>query len=103
MPLASITTPGGGKRLYLDPRMLPLLEGRRVALIDDVISSGSSICAALTLLALIGCTPVAIGAAMLQTGRWRAPLAGAAPGVAVESAFATPLLRASGAGWIAES
>ena len=42
-PLSSITTPDQQKRLYIDPRMLPLLEGRRVALIDDVISSGASI------------------------------------------------------------
>jgi adenine/guanine phosphoribosyltransferase-like PRPP-binding protein len=40
-PLKSITTPGGGKDIYLDPRMLPLLEGRRVLVVDDVVSSGS--------------------------------------------------------------
>jgi len=39
--LSSITTPTQQKRLYIDPRMLPLLQGRRVALIDDVISSGA--------------------------------------------------------------
>ena len=38
--LSSITSPDVHKRLYIDPRMLPLIEGRRVALIDDVISSG---------------------------------------------------------------
>ena len=46
VPLSSITTPEQPKRLYVDPRMLPLLEGRRVALIDDVVSSGASMDAA---------------------------------------------------------
>jgi adenine/guanine phosphoribosyltransferase-like PRPP-binding protein len=75
-PLSSITTPEQQKRLYLDPRMLPLLEGRRVALVDDVISSGASMAAALQLMSLCGIEPVVIGAAMLQSARWRERLAG---------------------------
>ncbi|OCJ08701.1 phosphoribosyltransferase [Rhizobium sp. AC44/96] len=71
VPLSSITTPTQQKRLYIDPRMLPLFENRRVALIDDVISSGTSIVSGLDLLAGCAITPVAIGAAMLQSDRWR--------------------------------
>ena len=74
VPLSSITTPGPHKRLHIDPRMLPLLENRRVALIDDVISSGASMQAGLELLAACQIEPVAIGAAMLQTDRWRGRL-----------------------------
>lgn len=70
-PLSSITTPGQDKRLYLDPRLLPLLEGRRIALIDDVISTGASITAAIELLSAAGVEPMVIGAAMLQSERWR--------------------------------
>ncbi|MGY4751355.1 phosphoribosyltransferase [Pannonibacter sp. Q-1] len=70
VPLTSITTPDQIKRLYVDPRMLPLLQGRRIALVDDVISSGASIRAALDLLASLGLAPVVIGAAMLQSRRW---------------------------------
>jgi len=70
VPLSSITSPGRTKRLYLDPRMRALLEGRRVALVDDVISSGASLAAALDLLDRIGVAPVAVGTAMLQTSRW---------------------------------
>ena len=73
--LSSITTPDQSRRLYIDPRMLPLLAGRRVALVDDVVSSGASIAAALRLMSLCGVEPVAIGAAMLQSTRWRARLA----------------------------
>jgi adenine/guanine phosphoribosyltransferase-like PRPP-binding protein len=94
-PLASITTPGGGKRLYLDPRMLPLLEGRTVLVVDDVVSSGSSMAAVLRLLARAGVTPVAVVAAMLQTRRWVAALAPLLPDpeTRVLGVMATPMLR----------
>ncbi|SFZ86472.1 Adenine/guanine phosphoribosyltransferase [Devosia enhydra] len=90
-PMASITSPDHTRTLYLDPRMLPLLEGRRVALIDDVISTASSIGAVLRLLAKAGIAPVAIGCAMLQSQRWRAPLAAQLP--VIRSAIASPLLE----------
>lgn len=94
VPLSSITTPDQKKRLYVDPRMLPLLKDKRVALIDDVISSGTSIVAGLTLMRTCGVEPIAIGAAMLQTERWRQPLADLAPHwpERVVGVFRTPLL-----------
>jgi adenine/guanine phosphoribosyltransferase-like PRPP-binding protein len=75
VPLSSITTPDQQKRLYVDPRMLPLLERRRVVLIDDVISSGASMAAAIQLMACCGVEPTALGAAMLQSDRWKERLA----------------------------
>ncbi len=76
VPLSSVTTPGQGKRLYVDPRMLPLLAGKRVALVDDVISSGVSMAAGIALLAACGIVPVGLGTAMLQSDVWRTRLAG---------------------------
>lgn len=101
VPMSSVTT-HHVKRLYVDPRMLPLLEDRRVALIDDVISSGTSIVAGLRLMAAVGVEPLVIGAAMLQTERWRPLLAELAPHWPdrVVGSFATPLLERSEAGWI---
>lgn len=98
--LSSITTPTQQKRLYIDPRMLPLLQGRRVALIDDVISSGASIVAGLDLLTACGIEPAAIGAAMLQSERWRESLAAAGPQWAarIVGVFATPILERNAAG-----
>ncbi len=98
--LSSITTPTQQKRLYIDPRMLPLLQGRRVALIDDVISSGASIVAGLHLLMACGIEPVAIGAAMLQSERWRDSLAAVGPQwiARTVSVFATPILERTAAG-----
>lgn len=98
--LSSITTPDQQKRLYIDPRMLPLLEGRRVVLVDDVISSGTSIVSGLTLLDQCGIQPVAIGAAMLQSGRWRDKLA-AAGGHWLDrttGVFSTPILEKTAEG-----
>ena len=90
--LSSITTPDQSKRLYIDPRMSPLLQGRRVALVDDVISSGASIAAALKLMALCDVDPVAIGAAMLQSTRWRTAL-GDSDAARVYGVFSTPMLK----------
>src|SRR5690606_6988706 len=42
-PVRSITTPDDGKRVYLDPNLLPLLRGRRVVLVDDAASSGATL------------------------------------------------------------
>lgn len=98
--LSSITTPEQQKRLYIDPRMLPLLDGRRIALIDDVISSGASIVSGLQLLAACGIEPVAIGAAMLQSDRWRERLG--SQGVQwldrTVGVFSTPILERTAEG-----
>ncbi len=98
-PLRSITSPGGGKRIYLDPRMLPLLSGRSFILVDDVISTGTSILAVLTMLAKAGLAPRAIVVAMLQGESWRDALS-ASPfaDIAVRAALATPLLASDGKG-----
>jgi adenine/guanine phosphoribosyltransferase-like PRPP-binding protein len=101
VPLSSITTPEQ-KRLYIDPRMLPLLEGRRVALIDDVISSGTSIVAGLKLMDMCGIEPVTIGAAMLQSERWRPRLDALDPQWTgrIVGVFSTPILEpAASGGW----
>ena len=104
VPMSSITSPDQVKRLYLDPRMLPLIEGRRVVLVDDVISSGRSVVAALRLLDACGIKPVAIGAAMLQTDAWREPLAAIDLRMPerVVSVLRTPRLKKVAGGWVPE-
>lgn len=95
--LSSITTPNQEKRLYIDPRMLPLLEGKRVALVDDVISSGASIVSGLSLLTSCGIEPVVIGAAMLQSERWRdrVDMEGKKWSERIVGVFSTPILERS--------
>ena len=105
VPMSSITTPDQIKRLYIDPRMLPLLEGRRIALIDDVISSGSSMLAGLRLLSSCGLAPMVLGVAMIQTERWRPRLQEefASASSKVAGVFSTPLLvKTLDGDWIAE-
>ena len=99
VPAASITSPMAGRRMWLDPRTLPRLAGRRVLLADDVLSTGRSMRAGLELLRAAGITPVGAAALMIQTDRWRAGWDEAIP---VAGAFATPLFVRTAAGWVAE-
>jgi adenine/guanine phosphoribosyltransferase-like PRPP-binding protein len=73
-PMSSITSPTHQKTIFLDPRSLPLLAGKRVVVVDDVISSGTSIVAVLRLLAQAGITPAAVVVAMLQGTHWQVSL-----------------------------
>ncbi|MBL4725325.1 MAG: phosphoribosyltransferase [Rhizobiaceae bacterium] len=102
VPLRSITSPDQQKQLYMDPRMLPLLKGKRVLLIDDVLSTGTSIAAGYNLLKLCDIEPVVIGAAMLQTMLWKDRLDEIKPSLAdiVVGVINTPsLVPVSGGGW----
>ncbi|EHL95471.1 phosphoribosyl transferase domain protein [Acetobacteraceae bacterium AT-5844] len=95
VPTSSSTAPDA-RRMWLDPRLLHRVQGKRVLLVDDVISTGSSALAGLALLQTAGARPVGLCVAMAQGDRWRAawPL-----DVPVAAAFATPLFRRRDGGW----
>ena len=95
VPIASSTGPDA-RRLWLDPRLLDRLAARRVLLVDDVISSGTSAAAGLALLALVGVRPVALAVAMAQGDRWAAAWPADVP---LRAGFTTPLLRRVPGGW----
>lgn len=102
VPLRSVTSPEQEKRLYADPRMLPLMDGRRLFLVDDVLSTGASIVAGCRLLESCSQPPDLIGCAMLQTDRWRDALAAEGNGLEqrVVGVFSTPrLIPTPGGGW----
>ncbi len=101
VPVASVTTPDE-KRLYLDPHMLPLLQGRRVVLVDDVVSTGRSIVAGLALLRATGVAPVAVACAMLQSQRWRQEAELAGLGERLVAVVASPRLCKTAEGWVPE-
>lgn len=105
VPVRSITTPGGAKWLYVDPNIVARLRGRRAVIIDDAISSGQTIAAALALTGMVGGETAAVVVAMVQGDHWRAHLAAAAPGWAgpVCGVFFSPRLRRTSEGWLAEA
>ena len=67
-------TSTAGSTLLLDRARVPAVAGRRVLLVDDVISSGSSSMAALRLLERAGAEVVGIGALLAEGEGWPAPL-----------------------------
>ncbi len=98
-PVHSITSPLSGKRIYLDPHLLPLLRGRRLALVDDALSTGTTMLAAWDLIESLGGEVVACGVAMLQGRRWCDKL-GPQRTARVVGVFDSPLLRAVPEGWV---
>ncbi|MBJ3774559.1 phosphoribosyltransferase [Acuticoccus mangrovi] len=96
-PVRSVTTPGAGKRVFIDPNLLPRLEGRRVVLVDDAVSSGTTMVAVMRLLARLGARPQKIVVAMRQGVLWRAALK--ADAALVTGVFAGPLFRRVPGGW----
>jgi adenine phosphoribosyltransferase len=72
-PVRSITT-DSAQTLRLDPARVGAVRGRRVAVVDDVISTGGSMRAAIDLLRRAGAEPVVIGACLTEGVAWRATL-----------------------------
>jgi adenine/guanine phosphoribosyltransferase-like PRPP-binding protein len=101
-PVFSITSPGGEKKLYLDPNVVPLLQGKRICLVDDAISTGSSLLAAHRLLARLGLELAAVVVAMKQTTRWQGPVGEVSPALrdCVRGVFGCPLFEWAGDGWV---
>jgi adenine/guanine phosphoribosyltransferase-like PRPP-binding protein len=97
---SSVTSPQAGRRMWLDPRLLDRLAGKRVLLVDDVICTGTSALAGLALLAAAGIQPVAACVAMAQTDQWRARWPAEIP---LRAAFATPSFRRAPGGWLEET
>lgn len=97
--VVSITSPTPGKRVWLDPHLRPLLQGRRVLLVDDAVSTGRTAIGPWDLLESLGAAVVAMGVAMRQGRRWEAAL-GPARAARVVGVFDSPLLQATPLGWV---
>ncbi len=98
-PVSSITSPEAGKRLRLDPNLLPLIEGRRIVLVDDAISTGATAVAACRLLARAGAEIAGIVVAMKQTNRWGGVMEGVVPSANVRAAYGCPRFTLHEDGW----
>ncbi len=104
VPVRSITSPDDGKRLYMDPNLRPKVEGKRAILVDDTISSGTTILAAARLAEAAGATIVGLAFAMAQSTVWETALAAERPDLRdrVQFLFRSPLLQLTDAGWVEE-
>jgi len=72
-PVRSITT-NAEQRLLFDRARVPDVEGKRVAIVDDVISTGASTGAALRLLRRVGANIVIIGTIVTEASLWKEAL-----------------------------
>jgi adenine/guanine phosphoribosyltransferase-like PRPP-binding protein len=102
IPVNSITTPVQPKTVYIDPRLIERLEGKRVLLVEDVISTGGTIAAELALMKKIGAHVVGVVTAIRETRVWADRLAAIEPAypALVLSPIRCPLFRKSEAGWV---
>jgi adenine/guanine phosphoribosyltransferase-like PRPP-binding protein len=94
-PVRSITT-DHPQMLRMDPVRAGVVRGRRVAVVDDVISTGASTAAALSLVRRVGGEPVAVGVLMTEGRAWREVLGPDAD--TVVSLGSVPLFRPDPAG-----
>ncbi len=95
----SITTEGE-QRLLFDRARIKDVAGRRVAIVDDVISTGASTGAALRLLRGVGADVVVIGTLVTEASIWRTSLGDDA--LKVRALGSIPVFRPDGSGGLVE-
>ena len=98
-PVRSITT-ASEQRLLFDRARIPKVAGKRVAIVDDVVSTGASTGAALRLLRSIGADVVVIGTIVTEASVWRGSLGPDAQ--MVRALGSIPVFRPDGSGGLVE-
>jgi adenine phosphoribosyltransferase len=98
-PVRSITT-DAEQRLLFDRARIKDVAAKRVAIVDDVISTGASTGAALRLLHSIGANVVAIGTLVTEASLWKAALGEDAQ--RVHALGSIPVFRPDGDGGFVE-
>lgn len=98
-PVRSITT-ATEQRLLFDRARIDAVRGKRVAIVDDVVSTGASTGAALRLLRGVGAEVVAIGTLVTEASLWRAALGDDAQ--MVRALGSIPVFRPDGSGGLVE-
>ena len=98
-PVRSITT-DADQRLLFDRARIADVAGKRVAIVDDVISTGASTGASLRLLRGVGAQIVAIGTLVTEASVWRGALGDDAQ--MVRALGSIPVFRPDGSGGLVE-
>ena len=93
-------TPDAEQRLLFDRARIKDVDGKRVAIVDDVISTGASTGASLRLLRGIGAQIVAIGTLVTEGSKWRSALGEDAQ--LVRALGSIPVFRPDGSGGLVE-
>ncbi|MHB8518122.1 MAG: phosphoribosyltransferase family protein [Acidimicrobiales bacterium] len=88
------------QRLLFDRARIADVDGKRVAIVDDVISTGASTGASLRLLRGVGANIVAIGTLVTEAGLWRSALGDDA--AMVRALGSIPVFRPDGSGGLVE-
>jgi adenine/guanine phosphoribosyltransferase-like PRPP-binding protein len=99
--VVSSTSPDQSKRVYLDPALLERVQGRRVVLIDDVLNSGNTMAAALSVMRKARASVAAIVVVLTEGWDWHGRLARidpAMPGL-VRALGHIPLFGRTDKGW----
>jgi adenine/guanine phosphoribosyltransferase-like PRPP-binding protein len=101
VPVNSITTPVQPKTVYIDPRLIERLEGKRVLLVEDVISTGGTVAAELALMKKLGAHVAGVVTAIRETRVWIDKLGAIDPSypALIHSPIRCPLFRRTAAGW----
>jgi len=102
VPVNSITTPVQPKTVYIDPRLVERLDGKRVLLVEDVISTGGTVSAELALMEKLGADVVGVITAIRETRVWMDKLGAIDPSypALVRSPLCCPLFRRAAGGWV---
>jgi len=98
-PVRSITT-NAEQRLLFDRARIDNVAGKRLAIVDDVVSTGASTGAALRLLRSVGADVVAIGTIVTEANVWREALGDDA--LMVRALGSIPVFRPDGTGGLVE-
>jgi adenine/guanine phosphoribosyltransferase-like PRPP-binding protein len=80
-PVESVMSAGIQKRLYLDPSIVDRVAGKRVLVVDDVINTGGSAAAAVSVLGAAGAEVVGLALVLIEGTAWK------------------PVMSAFGTGW----
>lgn len=102
VPISSITSPGAKKRLYLDPSLVERVKGKRTLIVDDVVATGGSAFASISLMNLAGANVIGVVAPFVEGDDWMPLLSQLAPDWPrrVRTLAPIPRLKQAPGGWV---
>ena len=105
VPVRSVTSPDGNKRLYLDPALVERVVGKRALIVDDVINTGGSAGAAIELLQRAGAEVVGLCVVLVEGNAWVNALGRLDPDWPgrVRSLGRIPMFKSVAGGWAPEN